>query len=242
MSSPAHVDTPPAPPETDARVIHAHGLDDRFNAYYTIKSVVIIAGILATMVLPSVLPFLLLDILPAPFLFLVGLAGVGLVVVLVVRIFTGMYKDRFSFDIDLEGITVRFGLFTKQKTHIPYERVQHVAVHRGVFQRLFGLGTLMVQTAGFSGVGVGRRKAEGYINGIRDAPALAELVIQNVLRYAEGKPDDPERNATTGAPDTPEALPRPDPGARPSRGAGYEKLVALRDKLAEINRTVGGAT
>ncbi|MEM7477973.1 MAG: PH domain-containing protein [Planctomycetota bacterium] len=46
------------------------------------------------------------------------------------------------------GVEIRRGVFWKHRIAIPIARVQHVDVSQGPIQRLFGLGTLTVHTAG----------------------------------------------------------------------------------------------
>jgi len=42
------------------------------------------------------------------------------------------------------------GIIWKRYTVIPYERIQNIDIHRGIFDRMLGLSQLQIQTAGMS--------------------------------------------------------------------------------------------
>lgn len=53
-----------------------------------------------------------------------------------------------SYKIDQRGIEIRRGVFWRQVIHVPRSRVQHTDVSQGPIERGFGLGTLVIYTAG----------------------------------------------------------------------------------------------
>lgn len=53
-----------------------------------------------------------------------------------------------SYRVDGLGLEVKRGVFWRTVTHIPRSRVQHTDVSQGPLERRYGLGTLMVYTAG----------------------------------------------------------------------------------------------
>lgn len=48
-------------------------------------------------------------------------------------------------------VMITGGLLSKYIDIIPYNRIQHVAIHKGYFSNLFGLGSIEIFTAGGSG-------------------------------------------------------------------------------------------
>lgn len=54
----------------------------------------------------------------------------------------------YSYCIDEHGIEIRTGVFVRRVTTVPRSRVQHTDVSQGPVSRRFGLGTLIIYTAG----------------------------------------------------------------------------------------------
>jgi membrane protein YdbS with pleckstrin-like domain len=53
-----------------------------------------------------------------------------------------------SYRVDDLGIEIRRGVFWRSITSVPRSRVQHTDVSQGPIERKFGLGTLVIHTAG----------------------------------------------------------------------------------------------
>jgi len=53
-----------------------------------------------------------------------------------------------SYRVDALGIEIRRGVYWRSITNVPRSRVQHTDVSQGPFERRFGLGTLVIHTAG----------------------------------------------------------------------------------------------
>lgn len=53
-----------------------------------------------------------------------------------------------SYRVDGEGLEIQRGVFWRTITSVPRSRVQHTDVSQGPLERRFGLGTLVVYTAG----------------------------------------------------------------------------------------------
>jgi membrane protein YdbS with pleckstrin-like domain len=53
-----------------------------------------------------------------------------------------------SYKVDERGIEIRKGVFWRQVINVPRSRVQHTDVSQGPIERGFGLGTLVIYTAG----------------------------------------------------------------------------------------------
>jgi membrane protein YdbS with pleckstrin-like domain len=53
-----------------------------------------------------------------------------------------------SYRVDEEGIEIRRGVYWRQVINVPRSRVQHTDVSQGPLERRYGLGTLVIHTAG----------------------------------------------------------------------------------------------
>ena len=107
--------------------------------------------------------------------------GVLTIVVLIAGIIYSMafpilnYKY-WAFDVRDDELYIERGILTRVKTTAPYRRIQHLDVSQSIFERMMGLATLVVYTAGTRG---------------------ADLVIPGlVLPYAEALRDS-LKNITT---------------------------------------------
>jgi uncharacterized protein len=59
-----------------------------------------------------------------------------------------IYYRYASYVVDAEGIEIRLGVVWRTVTNVPRSRVQHTDVSQGPIERRYGLGTLIVYTAG----------------------------------------------------------------------------------------------
>lgn len=83
-----------------------------------------------------------------------------------------------GFAIREKDILYKRGLISTTTTMIPFNRVQHVAMHEGVFSRIFNLAQIQIFTAGGSTSdvkisGIEREKAEN----------IKELLMQKIQKH-----------------------------------------------------------
>lgn len=74
-------------------------------------------------------------------LFLAGVLGVAL---------TSFYVRSFEYQVHGSEIIVRKGLFNVTTKHIPFTNVTNIAIRSGLVDRLLGIGTIEIETAGGS--------------------------------------------------------------------------------------------
>ena len=97
----------------------------------------------------------------------------------------------FSYRISDKYIRIQSGVFTKSKTTIPFSRIQNINLAQGVFDRMFGLHTVKIETAGKSAGQQqgGPIRPEGYIPGVKDPRKIVEIIDQLVHKYTQTKTD-----------------------------------------------------
>lgn len=81
------------------------------------------------------------------FTVLVALAGLAVVYAVLVGIYALGYRN-LSYVFDERELSVYSGIITKRRVHVPYQRVQSVNHRAGLMQRIFGLCTVSIDTAG----------------------------------------------------------------------------------------------
>jgi membrane protein YdbS with pleckstrin-like domain len=99
-------------------------------------------------------------------------ACAGLLLLAVIAAPLAFRRWRFGFCDSL--LLMRYGILFVEERAVPVRRMQHVDLTRGPIERLFGLATLVVYTAGNEGSafrvpGLGRRRAEELRDDIVEA-------------------------------------------------------------------------
>lgn len=117
-------------------------------------------------------------------------AGSGLIVVLVfgaldvlwwvpAMFLIAPYYNSLSYEIQDDKVIMRVGVVTKSIKHVPYRTVTNITIKRGILDRLFGLGTLNIQTAGMSGT----TGAEESLEGLENVQKVYDLVATELRRF-----------------------------------------------------------
>jgi membrane protein YdbS with pleckstrin-like domain len=57
-----------------------------------------------------------------------------------------MYRSLF-YEIHTDKVVMHSGVITRRVTHVPFRMITNLEIRRGPFDRLFGLGTINIQTA-----------------------------------------------------------------------------------------------
>lgn len=76
-----------------------------------------------------------------------GFSGV-IALIGLVSLFTGLSFKKKGYAFREHDVIYRSGVIATNTMIVPYNRIQHVALHEGVFSRIFGLATVQVFTAG----------------------------------------------------------------------------------------------
>ena len=90
-----------------------------------------------------------------------------------------LYYRSWRFEIQDDALYLVRGVVTEVETAVPYVRVQHVDTQRGPLERLFGLSSLVVYTAGTRGAditipGLTPERANGLRDRLRDLAIESE--------------------------------------------------------------------
>jgi len=60
-------------------------------------------------------------------------------------------RNRTHYILTNQNLTVETGILAKDATHIPLNKVQDISVRRSLIDRVFNIGTIVVESAGASG-------------------------------------------------------------------------------------------
>ena len=95
------------------------------------------------------------------------------------------YYASISYALTDNEIVVHKGVWWKKKSFVPYNRITNINIAQGPISRRFELGTVLIQTAGFSGgtgSARGLRPAEAVILGVKNFEEIKDKVMNFVRR------------------------------------------------------------
>lgn len=101
-----------------------------------------------------------------------------LVAVAIVLYWIPKFHSSITYVLGDDKITVTRGVWWKNKSFVPYNRITNVNIYQGPISRHFGLGRLSIQTAGFSGVSSsGHKTAEAEIFGVKNFEEVKDIIM-----------------------------------------------------------------
>jgi len=106
-----------------------------------------------------------------------------LVAVFLTAFWIRKYYSSITYVLTNDEMVVERGVWWKRKSFVPYNRITNICVVQGPIARRFGLGTVRIQTAGFSGGGsAGGRVAEAVILGVKNFEEIRDVIMSFVRR------------------------------------------------------------
>ncbi|MHA2363261.1 MAG: PH domain-containing protein [Candidatus Hodarchaeales archaeon] len=104
---------------------------------------------------------------------------ISLLFLIPIRILINHYVHSFEYLVHGHEVVVKKGLLNKTEKHVPFRNVTHIKTRYGIFDRLFGIGTIEIQTAGVKGKS---RKPEEKIEGIVVYREVAYYILNQIKR------------------------------------------------------------
>lgn len=98
-----------------------------------------------------------------------------LLVMIPVGVWLPAYHRSIEYWIDSESVRSRRGVFWRRVTTVPFHKITNIDATQGPVQRMFGIGTIHVQTAGAGGSQGGQ--AELLLQGIDDLDAMRDVLL-----------------------------------------------------------------
>lgn len=109
-----------------------------------------------------------------------------IVLILGTWLYQSKYVDKFSYQLTSSHLLIKHGVFTMNEVTIPYSRIQNINILNGVFDRRYGIYTILIETAGKTAAqssGSGYGKPEGYIPGLKDPFTFEKELKQMLDKY-----------------------------------------------------------
>jgi len=124
--------------------------------------------------------------------------AIVIVIIAFVAYWIRRYYSSITYTLTKDEVMVERGVWWRMKHVVPYARVMSLDIIQGPISRHFGVGSVLVYTAGYTGpaggtAGPGRRGAEASIWGVPNFVEIRDTIINFVrgrpLFGAPGAPD-----------------------------------------------------
>jgi membrane protein YdbS with pleckstrin-like domain len=127
-----------------------------------------------------------------PPLITISLVLLSILIIAISKLWADLYWKNYSFELLDDKIVVRSGVIGRRKVMIPYERIQNVNVVKGILERIFGVSSIQIETAGGAGAGAGsgfyaaKSLAEGTIQGLIDPEPMEAFIMKRIKSGKSG--------------------------------------------------------
>ncbi len=120
------------------------------------------------------------------------------VALIIVRLIAALAYRNYSYSILEDYILIKRGILSRHSVRLTFERVQNVNIVKKILDRIFGVGTVQIETAGGSGVGGAGGSSEGYILALRHPKPMAEFILDRAqgTSHIHGVHDDGLHSST----------------------------------------------
>jgi len=101
-------------------------------------------------------------------------------------ILTPLYVNRIEYSVVSESgetlpeIYVKKGIIRITRKHVPFRTITNISSVAGPYDRIFGIGTVEIQTAGYSGA---QTRAEERLEGIQFYEEVRDFILQELRKY-----------------------------------------------------------
>jgi membrane protein YdbS with pleckstrin-like domain len=99
------------------------------------------------------------------------------------------YVNRFEYSViahsgeTMPEIYVRKGIITVTEKHVPFRTITNISSKAGPIDRLFKIGSVEIQTAGFSGGAQAGAKPEEKLEGLHIFESVRDFVLRELRRF-----------------------------------------------------------
>ena len=110
---------------------------------------------------------------------------ISFIIMLCAAILTVFYVRGIEYQVGEREVIVKKGIINKMEKHIPFRTITNISSRYGVYDRIFGIGTVQIETAGKSGAQTGpEEKIEGIPNFLEVRDEVLEILRQFRHQYA----------------------------------------------------------
>ncbi|MFX0125236.1 MAG: PH domain-containing protein [Candidatus Hodarchaeota archaeon] len=105
---------------------------------------------------------------------------ISMILMFLTAILVIYYVRNIEYIIEETEVIVKKGIINKTIKHVPFRTITNVSSRYGIYDRIFGIGTCEIETAGKSGQQTG---PEEKIEGIRNFREVRDVVLGELRRF-----------------------------------------------------------
>jgi len=113
-----------------------------------------------------------------------------LVIIIISSISISIYIRNYTFEVTESNLIIYHGILTKTKATIPYIQIQNISIVSGIFDRMFSLYTVKIETAaasmGSPGLPLLRFHPEGHIPGLKEPNIIEDKINERIKKHSQG--------------------------------------------------------
>jgi len=143
---------------------------------------------------------------------------ISLALIIPIALLIVFYVRSIEFHIEKTEIIVKKGIINKMEKHIPFRTITNVSSRYGVYDRILGIGTVQIETAGKSGQHSG---PEAKIEGISNFFEVRDIILNQLRKFRSSY-------ATTTE------IEQPSFGSYPPEGQYFKDLLFELREIKEI--------
>ena len=117
-----------------------------------------------------------------------------LIAMLLTLIWIPAFHASLQYVIDDDTVKAQGGVLWKRYVTIPFTKITNLDITEGPVQRIFGIGTIHVQTAGASGQQT--TKAELRMLGVSNLQEVKERIMERIKAFTLSGPTQPRQPVT----------------------------------------------
>ena len=103
-----------------------------------------------------------------------------IVCMVILMVIAFIYTRTMEFQIFGNEVVVKKGVFNRTEKHVPYRTVTNISTRYGIFDNLFGIGTVEIETAGKTGR---QSSPEEKIEGITNYVEIRNTVLEELRKF-----------------------------------------------------------
>mgnify|MGYP000324330975 CR=1 FL=1 len=162
--------------------------------------------------------------LPYPGYLILGITfAVSVVIFILIRLYLPLYYDSLTYMLEDDVVVGTRGVFWKKRVTVPLRRITNIDTSQGPVQRMFGLGTIHLQTAGAGGAQ--GAVAELRVEGMKEFESIKDNILSLLRAYHD------RRAASAG-----EASPGDDAAPAANAPLAGDTAQAMLEELRAIRR------
>ncbi|MHA2227210.1 MAG: PH domain-containing protein [Candidatus Hodarchaeales archaeon] len=105
---------------------------------------------------------------------------VCIVLMVIAAVLVVFYVNYIEYIIEDTEVIVKKGIINRTIKHVPFRTITNVSSRYGIYDRLFGIGTCEIQTAGKSGQQSG---PEEKIEGVRNFREVRDVILAEIRKF-----------------------------------------------------------